>query len=91
MAGELGRRKGGSGECWVLALPRHCVSRMSADWRPVPVQPAVPRSPPCFPAQAQAGDSKYAHLSDHARETLESLDRQLTHRDRFVNPPKRGS
>jgi len=51
------------------------------------VQPRYP--PPATPAPASTPPATPPELNDKARAMLDSLDRQLAHRDRFINPPKR--
>jgi len=65
-------------------------SRLPATWQPPVAQPAraavSPRdaSPNTVPVRTAPRE-----LTEEARATLAALDRQLDHRDRFVNPPKR--
>lgn len=65
-------------------------SRLPTTWRPTvaePVRAAEPlryASPNTVPARTASPE-----LNDKARAMLDSLDRQLAHRDRFINPPKR--
>lgn len=65
-------------------------SRLPATWRPTAAEPdraAEPSryaSPNTVPARTAPKE-----MSEKARAKLAALDRQLDHRDRFVNPPKR--
>ena len=63
-------------------------SRLPAAWQPTRAsEPASPRMPP--PLLPPTEPRKEEHLSEHARATLAKLDRQIAHRDRFVNPPRK--
>jgi hypothetical protein len=69
-------------------------SRLPVTWRPPVAQHARPvvqprYPPPATPAPASTPPATPPELNDKARAMLDSLDRQLAHRDRFINPPKR--
>jgi hypothetical protein len=70
-------------------------SRLPVTWRPPVAQQAMPvvvqprYPPPGAPAPASTPPTAAPVLNDKARAMLDSLDRQLAHRDRFINPPKR--
>jgi len=66
-------------------------SRLPATWRPTPVEPTPARaiSRPAHPTNTDTAPVAPIELSETAKATLASLDRQLDWRDRFVIPPKR--
>lgn len=65
-------------------------SRLPTTWRPPVAEPARAAEPPrdASPNTVPARTAP-RELTEEARATLAALDRQLDHRDRFVNPPKR--
>lgn len=69
-------------------------SRLPATWRPPVAQHARPvvqprYPPPGTPSPASTPPAAAPELNDKAQAMLDSLDRQLAHRDRFINPPRR--
>ncbi len=65
-------------------------SRLPVTWRPPVAEPARTAEPPRYaPPNTVPARTTPTELSDKARAKLAALDRQLDHRDRFVNPPKR--
>lgn len=65
-------------------------SRLPASWKPMPAELAEPTPAPRYaPPNTVSARTAPIELSEEARATLAALDRQLDHRDRFVNPPKR--
>ena len=65
-------------------------SRLPANWKPTPADPPQPAAAPRYaPPNTVPARTAPIELSEEARATLAALDRQLDHRDRFVNPPKR--
>lgn len=64
-------------------------SRLPATWRPTVAEPARAAEPPRYaPPNIVPARAAPKELSEKARAKLAALDRQLDHRDRFVNPPK---
>ena len=65
-------------------------SRLPATWKPIPVPSPRAADParyaPPLPTPAMPAPTE---MSEKVRAKLAALDRQLDHRDRFVNPPKR--
>ena len=65
-------------------------SRLPANWKPTPVElPQTTVAPRYAPPNTVPARTAPKEMSEKARATLAALDRQLDHRDRFVNPPKR--
>ena len=65
-------------------------SRLPVTWRPPVVEPARAAEPPRYaPPNTVPARTAPTEPSEKARAKLAALDRQLDHRDRFVNPPKR--
>ena len=64
-------------------------SRLPVTWRPPVAEPARAAEPPRYaPPNTVPARTAPTELSEKARAKLAALDRQLDHRDRFVNPPK---